>query len=209
MATAKRFNENGQGHSEVRLPESLFSAPVHEQAIYETVKVYLANQRQGTAKTKQRAEVAYSTVKLYRQKGTGRARAGSAKSPVRVGGGTVFGPQPREFTTRLNRRVRQMALLSALTDRAASGSVYVLEPPALTAPKTKQVAQVLGKMGLLGKTVLLVTRDDDPAVYKSFRNIEGVDVIPAYQLNAYRVLRSEVLVFTEPALKRAQEVFGS
>lgn len=209
MATAKRFNENGEGHSEVRLPEALFSVPVHEQALYETVKVYLANQRQGTAKTKQRAEVAYSTVKLYRQKGTGRARAGSAKSPVRVGGGTVFGPQPRDYNTRLNRQVRQLALLSALSDRATLGAVYVLESPSLTAPKTKQVAGVLGKMGLAGKRVLVVTRDADPTIFKSFRNIEGVDVIPAYQLNAYRVLRSEALVFTEPALKRAQEVFGS
>jgi large subunit ribosomal protein L4 len=209
MATAKRFNANGEGHSEVRLPESLFAAPLHEQALYETVKVYLANQRQGTVKTKQRAEVAFSTVKLYRQKGTGRARAGSAKSPVRVGGGTVFGPQPREYITRLNRKVRQLALRSALSDRAQQSAVYVVESPALDAPRTRQAAAMLAHMGLSGKTVLVVTRDDDPVLYRSFRNIAGVDVIPAYQLNAYRVLRSEALLFTEPALKRALEVFGS
>jgi large subunit ribosomal protein L4 len=209
MATAKRFNENGEGHSEVRLPDALFGAPVHEQALYETVKVYLANQRQGTHKTKERAEVAYSTVKLYRQKGTGRARAGSAKSPVRVGGGTVFGPRPRDYSGRLNRKVRHLALLSALTARAAGGAVYVLESPQLSVPKTKQAVHVLGNMGLSGKRVLVVTQDDDQVVYRSFRNIDGVDLVRASQLNAYCVLRSEALVFTEPALRRAQEVFAS
>ena len=209
MAVAKRFNENGEGKSEQKLPELLFEAPVHEQALYETVKVYLKNQRQGTAKTKERGEVAYSTAKLFRQKGTGRARAGSLKSPVRSGGGTVFGPKPRDHKTRLNRKVRRLALLSALSDRAANAAISVVENPSLDAPKTRIMAGMLKNMGLGGKKVLFVVPDDASILFKSLRNIEGVDVLPAYQLNAYRVLRSDELVFTEASLKQVTEVFGA
>lgn len=208
MAKAKHFNENGEGRSEVELPDVLFDAPVHEQALYETVKTYLTNQRQGTAKTKERGEVAYSTAKLYRQKGTGRARAGSLKSPVRSGGGTIFGPKPRPHKTRLNRKVRRLALRSALTDRARNEAVSVIEGLALDAPKTRVAAGVLDKMGLKEKTVLFVVGDDDKILVKSLRNISGVDVLPAYQLNAYSVLRSDELVFTDASLKRVTEVFG-
>ena len=143
MATAKRFDEKGQPQAEVALPDDLFEAEIHEQALYETVKVYLTNQRQGTAKTKERGEVSYSTAKLFRQKGTGRARAGSLKSPVRRGGGTVFGPKPRPHRTFLNRKVRRLALRSALTDRARSEAVSVVEGLELDAPKTKVAATLL------------------------------------------------------------------
>jgi large subunit ribosomal protein L4 len=209
MATARRFNENGEAASSVELPAALFDAPIREQAVYETVKTYLAQQRQGTVKTKERSDVSYSTAKLYRQKGTGRARAGSARSPIRVGGGTIFGPRPRNFETRLNRKVRRQALRSALSDRAKLESIFVLEGPGLDAPKTRQAARILENMGLQGKTVLLVTAEDDAVTYKSFRNIRGVEVVPAFRLNTYQVLRSESLVFTEDALRRVEEVFGS
>lgn len=209
MATAKRFNESGEGGNAVELSDVLFGAEIHEQALYETVKSYLAHQRQGTAKTKERGEVSFSTAKLFRQKGTGRARAGSMKSPVREGGGTVFGPKPRNFRTNLNRKTRQLALRSALSDRARLGEVYVVENPNLDAPKTKAAAAMLSKMGLSGRTVLVVTSSKDDAFYRSLRNLEYVDVIPASQLNAYRVLRSECLVLTEDALTRVGEVFGS
>lgn len=209
MAVAKRFNENGEGKSEQHLPETLFEAPVHEQALYETVKVYLKNQRQGTAKTKERGEVSYSTAKLFRQKGTGRARAGSLKSPIRAGGGTTFGPKPRDHKTRLNRKVRRLALLSALSDRAAGKAISVVEDPSLDAPKTRIMSSMLANMGLGEKKVLFVVPDESSVLYKSLRNIQGVDVLPAYQLNAYRVLRSEELVFTEASLKQVTEVFGA
>jgi large subunit ribosomal protein L4 len=209
MATAKRFNENGEGHGDVTLPEDLFDGQVHEQALYEYVKCYLGNQRQGTAKTKERGEVNYSTAKLYRQKGTGRARAGSLKSPIREGGGTIFGPKPRDHRTRINRKVKRLALRSALIDRAALGAVFVVENPNLDAPKTKHVATMLDNMGLGGKTVCFVTTKEDLVLFRSLRNIPGVDVIHAHQLNAYGVLRSENLVFTEAALERTVEVFGS
>lgn len=209
MATAKRFNENGEGNGDVSLPDDLFAATIHEQALYETVKVYRTNQRQGTAKTKERGEVAFSTAKLYRQKGTGRARAGSAKSPVREGGGTVFGPKPRNFPTRLNKKVRRLALRSALSDRANLGAVHVVEDPGLDAPKTKHMAGLLKNMGVADKTVLFVTEGSDQVVFKSLRNLQRVETIPASQLNAYSVLRSDCIVFTESALARVVEVFGS
>ena len=209
MATAKKFNESGQGSSEMKLPADLFEAKVHEQALYETVKAYLANQRQGTAKTKERGEVAFSTAKLYRQKGTGRARAGSAKSPIRRGGGTAFGPKPRDHRGRLNRKVRRLALRSALSDRAGENMVYVVESPTIDAPKTKLAAAMLSKMGLADKKVLFVVPDDDQMLFKSLRNVQNVDVLPAYQLNAYSVLRNDSVVFTSDALQRVTEVFGS
>ena len=209
MARAKRFNESGEGGTSIELPPDLFEQPMHEQAVYETVNAYRSHQRQGTAKTKQRAEVAFSTVKLYRQKGTGRARAGSAKSPTRVGGGTIFGPQPRDWRTNLGKKVRRLALKSALSDRARMDAVRVIEDPNLDAPKTKAMAGLLEKMGLSGRKILFVTNGERGVLYKSLRNIPGVDTIPAYQLNAYRILRSDLLVFTEQSLRRTVEVFGS
>jgi large subunit ribosomal protein L4 len=209
MATAKRFNENGEGQSELALPDDLFDAAVHEQALYEVVNAHLANRRQGTAKTKERGEVAYSTAKLYRQKGTGRARAGSLRSPVRSGGGTVFGPKPRNHRQRVNRKVRRLALRSALSDRARGGAVHVIDDPQLDAPKTKLMASLVENMGLGGKTILFVIEEDQGVLQRSLRNLEKVEVLPASQLNAYQVLRSENLVFTESSLARVTEVFGS
>ncbi len=208
MAVAKKFNDNGEGKAEQALPDLLFDVEISSQALYESVKAYLANQRQGTAKTKERGEVAFSTAKLYRQKGTGRARAGSARSPLREGGGTTFGPKPRDHRMNLNRKVRRLALLSALTDRARGGSVSVVEGLQMDAPKTRHAAQVIGNMGLEGKTLLFVVNDKDESLYKSLRNLDGVDVIPAYQLNAYAILRSDELVFTDAALERVTEVFA-
>lgn len=208
MAVAKKYNDNGEGKAELALPDLLFDVEISNQALYESVKAYLANQRQGTAKTKERGEVAYSTAKLYRQKGTGRARAGSAKSPIRTGGGTIFGPKPRDHRLGVNRKVRRLALLSALTDRARGESISVVEGLQMDAPKTRHAAQVIGNMGLSDRKILFVVNDRDESLYKSLRNIKGVDVIPAYQLNAYAVLRSDELVFTDASLQRVTEVFG-
>lgn len=208
MAVAKKFNESGEGQAELALPDLLFDVEIGNQALYESVKAYLAHQRQGTAKTKERGEVAYSTAKLYRQKGTGRARAGSAKSPIRRGGGTIFGPKPRDHKMAVNRKVRRLALLSALTDRARNAAVSVVEGLQMDAPKTRHAAQVIGNMGLRDRTVLFVVKDQDETLFKSLRNLKGVDVIPAYQLNAYAVLRSDELVFTDASLARVTEVFG-
>ena len=127
MATAKLYSEAGEAKGTVDLPTALFEQPVHKQALYEAVRNYLANKRQGTHDTKTRAEVKASTAKLYRQKGTGRARAGSAGSPTRVGGGVAFGPHPRDYSYTLPRKIKRRALKSALSDRAGSDRVAVIE----------------------------------------------------------------------------------
>mgnify|MGYP001548029382 CR=1 FL=1 len=134
MATANVYNRTGQSVGSVDLPDSLFGQKVHKQALYESVRNYMANQRQGTHDTQTRGEVSYSGSKLYRQKGTGRARAGSARTPVRVGGGRAFGPHPRDYSYTLPRKIKRLALRSALSDRAANERISVVEDFTMDAP---------------------------------------------------------------------------
>ena len=209
MATAKLYSGAGEAKGTVDLPASLFEQPVHKQALYEAVRNYLANQRQGTHDTKTRAEVKASTAKLYRQKGTGRARAGSAGSPTRIGGGVAFGPHPRDYSYTLPRKVKRKALVSALSDRAESDRVNVIEDFEMEAPKTRTVAGMLQAMELEGRHTLLVLPTEGDAVYKSARNIKGVRVLRSNELNAYTILWADNLVFTQKALSGAEEVFGS
>lgn len=210
MTTARLYSRTGEAKGTVELPENLFGQPVHEQALYEAVRNYRANQRQGTHDTLTRAEVDASKSKLYRQKGTGRARAGSAGSPTRVGGGRAFGPHPRDYSYKLPRKVKRLALASALSDRAEHERVSVLEDFELETPGTKAMAAMLGAMQLPGRHTLFVLsgeREQD-MVYKSLRNLRGVRVLRSHELNAYTVLWADNLVFTEKALSGAEEVFG-
>ncbi len=209
MATAKLYSEAGETKGTVDLPASLFAQPVHRQALYEAVRNYLANQRQGTHDTKTRAEVKASTAKLYRQKGTGRARAGSAASPTRVGGGVAFGPHPRDYSYTLPRKIKRRALVSALSDRAESERINVIEDFAMDAPKTQTLARILKAMELEGRHTLLVLGADGDNVYMSARNLKGVRVLRSNELNAYTILWADNLVFTQKALSGAEEVFGS
>lgn len=208
MATANLYSTSGESVGTVELPGALFGQPVHKQALWEAVRCYLANQRQGNHDTQTRGEVAYSGSKLYRQKGTGRARAGSARSPLRVGGGTVFGPHPRDYGYKLPRKIKRKALTSALSDRAASERVHVVEDFSLEAPKTGPMAKLLGAMPLEGRHTLVVLPDGAETVYKSLRNIKGVRVLRHRDLNAYTILWADNLVFTQSALNGAEEVFG-
>ena len=209
MATAKLYSDAGKAKGTVDLPASLFAQPVHRQALYEAVRNYLANQRQGTHDTKTRAEVKASTAKLYRQKGTGRARAGSVASPVRVGGGVAFGPHPRDYSYTLPRKVKRKALVSALSDRAESERVNVIEDFAMDAPKTQALAKILKAMNLEGRHTLLVLDREGDNVFLSARNLKGVRVLRSNELNAYTILWADSLVFTQKALSGAEEVFGS
>ena len=209
MATAKLYSEAGETKGTVDLPASLFAQPVHRQALYEAVRNYLANQRQGTHDTKTRAEVQASTAKLYRQKGTGRARAGSAGSPTRIGGGVAFGPHPRDYSYTLPRKIKRRALVSALSDRAESERVNVIEDFAMDAPKTQTLARILKAMELEGRHTLLVLGKDGDNIYMSARNLKGVRVLRSNELNAYTILWADNLVFTQKALSGAEEVFGS
>jgi large subunit ribosomal protein L4 len=209
MATAKFYSGAGEAKGSVDLPASLFEQPVHRQSLYEAVRNYLANQRQGTHDTKTRAEVKASTAKLYRQKGTGRARAGSAGSPTRVGGGVAFGPHPRDYSYTLPRKIKRRALKSALSDRAGNDRVSVVEDFEMDSPRTRTVADLFKAMDLPGRHTLLVLPPEGDTVFRSARNIKGVRVLRSNELNAYTILWADNLVFTQKALTGAEEVFGS
>jgi large subunit ribosomal protein L4 len=208
MATARLFDVDGKQKGTVELPASLFAQPVHKQALYEVVRNYLANQRQGTHDTKTRAEVDFSKKKLYKQKGTGRARAGDAGSPTRVGGGVAFGPHPRDYGYKVQRKVKRKALTSALSDRAGAERVTVLEDLRLDVPKTSKLAAVFSAMELPGRHTLFVVEADGHNLWKSSRNLQGVRVLRAGELNAYTILWADNVVFTQKALAGAEEVFG-
>ena len=208
MATARLFDGDGKQKGTVELPASLFAQPVHKQALYEVVRNYLANKRQGTHDTKTRAEVDFSKKKLYKQKGTGRARAGDAGSPTRVGGGVAFGPHPRDYGYKVQRKVKRKALTSALSDRAVSERVTVVEDIRLDVPKTSKMAALLQAMALQGRHTLFVVEADGHMLWKSTRNLQGVRVLRSSELNAYTILWADNVVFTQKALAGAEEVFG-
>lgn len=208
MATARLFDGEGKQKGTVELPASLFAQPVHKQALYEVIRNFLANKRQGTHDTKTRAEVDFSKKKLFKQKGTGRARAGDAGSPIRVGGGVAFGPHPRDYSYKVQRKVKRKALTSALSDRAGAERVTVVEDFRLDVPKTSKMAALMAAMELPGRHTLFVVEADGNTLWKSTRNLQGVRVLRSHELNAYTILWADNLVFTQKALVGAEEVFG-
>ncbi len=205
MVKARKYGSDGKELGSVDLPAAIFEAPVNEHLIWESVKCYLGNQRQGTAATKNRAAVSGGGRKPWKQKGTGRARAGSNTSPLWPGGGAAFGPRPRDYTTRMNQKARRTALLGALTTRARDGNVLIVEPPALSAPKTQAMAELLRKVGLEGKKVLWVFDGAGTTVVKSSRNLDRVTTTESGTLNTYELMNCECLVLTEGGLKRLAE----
>ena len=184
----------------VVLDDAIYGIEPNDHAIYLDVKLFLANQRQGTAKAKERSEVSGSTRKLGRQKGGGGARRGDINSPVLVGGGRVFGPQPRDYGFKLNKKLRRLARKSALAYKAQENAIVVVEDFTFDAPKTKNFIEVINNLKVDGKKSLFVLPGADKAVYLSARNIECVNVMAASALNTYKVLDADVLVLTEGAL---------
>ena len=184
----------------VRLPADPFDGRVHEPAMHQAVKVYLANQRQGTAATKTRGYVSGGNRKPWRQKGTGRARQGSIRSPLWPGGGTAFGPQPREYRLDIPVKLRRLARASALNARAQERSLTVIAPLAFAEPKTKQMAALLGKMGLEGHRVLVLTSELNRNVVLSARNIPDVAVMRYQDASTYDILKADTVVVEEAAL---------
>ena len=182
------------------LNDAIFGIEPNDHAIYLDVKQYLANNRQGTAKAKQRSENAHSTRKLGRQKGGGGARPGDLKSPVRVGGGTIFGPVPRDYGFKLNKKVKQLARRSALSTRAAAGQIIVLDALQFEAPKTKAMIEVMNNLQVAGKKVLFVLAENNYNVLKSASNIERTNVVTVNELNTYAIMNSSAVVFVEGAL---------
>ena len=184
----------------VALNDAIYAIEPNDHAIYLDVKLIMANQRQGTAKSKERSEVSGSTRKLGRQKGGGGARRGDINSPVLVGGGRVFGPKPRDYSFKLNKKVRQLARKSALAYKVQENALMVVEDFTFDAPKTKAMVEILNNLKVSGKKALFVTPGADKVVYLSARNIERVQVMPATALNTYRVLDADVMVMAEGAL---------
>jgi large subunit ribosomal protein L4 len=182
------------------LVDSIYAAEPNDHCIYLDVKSYLANQRQGTHKSKERAEIARTTKKLKRQKGTGGARAGSMKSPLFIGGGRVFGPRPRDYSFKLNKKVKALARISALTYKAKDKAITVLEDFNFEAPKTKNYADLLKNLNLDTKKTLLVLGDTNKNVYLSSRNLERSKVVTASDINTYDILHATNLIVTESSL---------
>ncbi len=184
----------------VSLNDAIYAIEPNDHAIYLDVKLIMANQRQGTAKSKERSEIAGSTRKLGRQKGGGGARRGDINSPVLVGGGRVFGPQPRDYGFKLNKKTRVLARKSALAYKAQENAIMVVEDFTLEAPKTKSFIEILNNLKVSGKKALFVLPGADKVVYLSARNIERANVMAASALNTYKVLDADVMVVAEGAL---------
>ncbi|UOB16386.1 50S ribosomal protein L4 [Abyssalbus ytuae] len=185
----------------VKLSKDVFGIEPNNHAVYLDVKQYLANRRQGTHKSKERAEIAGSTRKIKKQKGTGTARAGSIKSPVFVGGGRIFGPRPKDYTQKLNKTLKRLARKSALSIKAKENSIVVLEDFNFDAPKTKDFINVLKALGLENKKSLFVLGDTNKNVYLSSRNLKASEVITSSELNTYKIINANNVVFLEGSLE--------
>jgi len=206
MPTAVHYSAQGDELGQVDLPERIFEAPIRAHAVWEAVRAYRANQRQRTAKVKTRAEVSGGGRKPWRQKGTGRARRGTIRSPINRGGGRAFGPKPRSYNIQLPKKIRALALRSALTARARDHEVRVIDKLGFAAPRTREMAELLGKIGLDGRKCLLVLDEYDANTYLSSRNIPNLDTISLRDLNTYAVMRSEAVLFESEGLARIEEV---
>lgn len=188
----------------VELKDSIFAIEPNEHAIYLDVKQYLANNRQGTHKAKERADVSGSTRKLKRQKGTGTARAGSIKSPVFRGGGRAFGPRPRDYRFKLNRKLKQLARRSALTLKAQANGLIVVEALNFDQPKTKQMAALKENLKVADKKSLLILSESNKYVYLSSRNLPGSLVVTVSELTTYDIMNANSVIFEEAALEKVQ-----
>ena len=196
------LNINGQETGrKVTLNESIFGIEPNDHVLYLDVKQYLANQRQGTAKSKERSEISGSTRKLGRQKGGGGARRGDINSPLLVGGGRVFGPRPRDYRFKLNKKVKVLARKSALSYKAQENAIIVLEDFTMEAPKTKEFINITKNLKVDAKKALVVLPEVNKNVYLSARNLQRSEVMLASTINAYKVLNADVLVVTEKSLE--------
>ncbi|MDQ7820830.1 MAG: 50S ribosomal protein L4 [Armatimonadota bacterium] len=207
VPTAQAFDASGAAAGTVDLPAEVFGIKPHRAVVHQVLVAHLANRRVGTHSTRTRGEVAYSTRKLWRQKGTGRARHGSRRAPLFVGGGVAHGPRPRDYTQRTPRQMRHLAMRSVLSAKAAAGRVVVIDPPRLEAPRTQALADFLARLPVSGRTVL-VTAGPDPILARSAANLPEVTVRPAASLTIHDALAADYLVLTRPAVAALAEVYG-
>lgn len=192
----------------IDLKDDIFAIDPNDHAIYLDVKLYLNNQRQGTSKAKERAEITGSTRKIKRQKGTGTARAGSIKSPLFKGGGRAFGPKPREYNMKLNRKVKQLARKSALSYKAKNDQIIVLEDFNFESPKTKDFVNILEKLKIQDKKSLLVLSDTNKNIYLSSRNFQKSNIVTVSELNTYKIMNTAVLCISESSVEKIEQMFG-
>ena len=201
------LNINGENTGrKVTLDESIFGIEPNEHVVYMAVRQYLANQRQGTHKSKERSEISGSTRKLGRQKGGGGARRGDINSPLLVGGARVFGPRPRDYYFKLNKKVKQLARKSALSQKAIENAIIVVEDFAYEAPNTKVFVEMLNKLNVCEKKQLFVLPSSNKNVYLSARNLKKTDMVMASNLNTYGIMNSDVLVISEGSLEIISEI---
>ena len=201
------YNINGEVVKQIDIDDSVFAVPLNEAVIHQAVVRQLANARQGTASTKTRGEVAGSKQKMYRQKHTGRARAGSIRSPLRRGGGVTFGPKPRSYCQSIPKKMRQLALKCALSAKAKDKEMMVLDELKLDEPKTKEVVKILAALGV-ESSVVIATSEPMENVVKSARNLPGIATIPAQLLNVVDITSYKMLLMTEDAVRQIEKIWG-
>jgi large subunit ribosomal protein L4 len=208
MPKTTLYTKTGEAIGEVELPEELFSAPVNVAVLHQVVTAQLAGRHLGTHNTKRRGEVAGGGKKPYRQKGTGRARQGSTRSPQFTGGGVVFGPHPRSYVQRLPRQMKRLALCGALTSKLEDDAIRVVNGFGLETPRTRDLLGVLDALGRADGRVLIVAPGTDETLILSARNLPGVEVIRADSLNVVAVLNADTVLIEEPALSKMEEVYA-
>jgi len=202
------YNLAGEVVKHIKVSDHVFAAPFNQAVVHQAMVRQQANARQGTASTKTRSEVSGSTRKLYRQKHTGSARAGSRRSPLRRGGGIAFGPKPRSYRQAMPKRMRQLALRCVLSAKAGDKELMVLEQLKLDEPKTKEMAQILTALGV-DSSALIVTKEAEDNVVKSARNLPEIKTMPAGLLNVVDLLSYKMILMTETAVRKAEEIWGA
>lgn len=206
MPKVALYNMDAQQVGEIELSDAVFGVDVNAEVMHQVVKMQLANKRQGTQSALTRAEVSGGGIKPWRQKGTGRARQGSIRAPQWIHGGIVFAPKPRDYSYTLPKKLKRVALKSALSSKVASNEIVVLDQLELDAPKTKTIVEMLKKFD--AKKTLIVTTESNEVVYKSARNIAGVQVLPVNNLNVYDILKYEKFIITKDAAQKVEEVYA-
>ncbi len=206
MSTAAVYNMEGAQVGELELKDSIFACPVNESVMHQALVLYLASQRRGTHATKTRGMISGGGKKPFRQKGTGHARQGSSRSPIMEGGGTIFGPQPRSYSFKMPKKMRRLALLSALSDKAQNGNLIIFDELKFEAPKTQAMAAALDKVS--ANNALLVVEVDNKNAALSARNLPKVTPVNVSGINVYELLKHDKLVMTKEAVGLLQEVYG-
>ncbi len=206
MSKVNLFNVNAEKVGEIELSDAVFGVEINPEVMHQVVKMQLANKRQGTQSALTRSEVRGGGIKPWRQKGTGRARQGSIRAPQWTHGGVVFAPKPRDYSFSVPKKVKRLALKSALSSKAVNDEIIVLDALSMEAPKTKTIVEMLGKFD--AKKTLIVVKESNENIYKSVRNIVGAQVVPVNNINVYDILKYEKLIITKDAVEKVEEVYA-